>query len=60
MCITDRSRPHRPEWSRKNITEVECKVCDRFGRRDLMTKSEQWCDETNNPNIIGRHADNPA
>jgi hypothetical protein len=27
--VMDPSQPHRADWSRKNIKEMECKVCDR-------------------------------
>ena len=28
-CVVDRTKPHTPEWSRKTIATVECKICDR-------------------------------
>lgn len=52
--ISNRRAPHRAEWSRATIKEVECKVCDRRGPYSIQTEST-WCDETNNPNIIGTH-----
>ena len=27
--VTDADKPHRTEWSRKTITQVECKICGR-------------------------------
>ncbi len=40
VCLTDRTKPHRPEWSRKTISTVECKVCDRSGPYSIQTTSD--------------------
>lgn len=52
--ISDRTKPHRPEWSRATVREVECKVCDRRGPYDIQ-RSSAWCDASNSPNIKGLH-----
>jgi len=43
MSAIDRTKPHRPEWSRYSINEVECKVCDRRG--PYAIQHESWCNE---------------
>jgi hypothetical protein len=48
LSVTDRTKPHHPEWSRYSISEVECKVCDRRGPYSLQRESS-WCNETNIP-----------
>ncbi len=39
-AVSDRTKPHRPEWSRKTMTTVECKVCDREGPYSIQGSSE--------------------
>ena len=52
--ITDRTIPHIPEWSRRSMQEVECKVCDRRGPYSIQA-NPAWCDNTNNPKIAAKH-----
>lgn len=44
LSVTDRTKPHRPEWSRYSIQEVECKVCDRRGPYSIQ-QTDTWCHE---------------
>lgn len=54
MAVIDRTKPHRPEWSRASTSEVECKICDRRGPYSIQRESA-WCDSRNNPAITGIH-----
>lgn len=43
--VTARTKPHRPEWSRKTLQTVECKVCDRE-RPNAGHGTDNWCAPT--------------
>lgn len=49
MCgnhsVSDKTAPHRAEWSRKTIRSMECKVCDReISNEDYFRGSfEPYC-----------------
>jgi len=42
--VFDPREPHRADWSRVTMFEIECKQCGRVGPYSFMfNPDEQWC-----------------